>query len=94
MSPAAEDQNPQTALRRRVASLVERVLEGRGTGTALSREATLSELGVSSLEMVSLMLSLEVEFDLNIPQSEITPENFRSISTVQALVTRLIAARA
>ena len=44
--------------------------------------------------MVTLMLSIEVEFDLSIPQSEITPENFRSISSIGALVARLTAARA
>jgi len=41
---------------------------------------------------VSLMLSVEVEFDLSIPQNEITPENFRSINSVEALVRRLLAA--
>jgi len=40
---------------------------------------------------VSLMLSIEVEFDLSIPQSEITPQNFRSISSIEALVSRLTA---
>jgi len=93
MSPAAKDQNPQAALRDRVLGLVERVLEKRGVGAALPPETPLSELGVSSLKMVSLMLSIEVEFDLSIPQNEITPENFRSITSVQALVARLLAAR-
>jgi acyl carrier protein len=40
------------------------------------------------------MLSIEVEFDLSIPQHEITPENFRSISSIGALLVRLSAARA
>ncbi|HLY53178.1 MAG TPA: phosphopantetheine-binding protein, partial [Steroidobacteraceae bacterium] len=88
-----EDQDPQAALRERVLGLVERVLERRGVGGALPPEAPLSELGVSSLKMVSLMLSIEVEFDLSIPQHEITPENFRSITSVQALIARLLAAR-
>jgi len=48
---------------------------------------------VSSLKMVSLMLSVEAEFDLSIPQNDITPENFRSIHSIQALVTRILAGK-
>lgn len=94
MSPASEHQEPQSALRARLLGLVEKVLERPGAGVALPPEAALSELGVSSLKMVSLMLSVEAEFDLIIPQNEITPENFRSISSIDALLTRLTATRA
>ena len=93
MSPAAEDPNPQLALRHRLLGLIEKVLDRPGAGPSLAPDAALSELGVSSLKMVSLMLSVEVEFDLSIPQHEITPENFRSINAVEALVMRLLDAR-
>jgi acyl carrier protein len=93
MSPAAEDLNPQFPLRQRLLGLVEKILDRPGAGPSLAPEAALSELGVSSLKMVSLMLSVEVEFDLSIPQNEITPENFRSINAVEALVTRLLATK-
>ncbi|HUL47810.1 MAG TPA: phosphopantetheine-binding protein [Steroidobacteraceae bacterium] len=93
MSPGSENQNPTSALRDRLLGLVERVLERPGAGPTLPPEASLSELGVSSLKMVGLMLSVEAEFDLSIPQNEITPENFRSINSIQALVARLTAAK-
>ena len=93
MSPASEDQKPPSALRDRLLGLVERVLDRPGAGPMLPPDSALSELGVSSLKMVSLMLWVEAEFDLSIPQNEITPENFRSINSIQALVTRLSAAR-
>lgn len=93
MSPAPEDQNLQPALRDRLLGLVERVLERPGAGPTLPAEAALSELGVSSLKMVGLMLSVEAEFDLVIPQNEITPENFRSINSIHALVARILASR-
>jgi acyl carrier protein len=54
-------------------------------------EGRLSELGMSSIKMVNLMLAVEGEFDLNIPQQEITPENFRSVSSIEALLERLLA---
>lgn len=39
--------------------------------------------------MVNLMLAIEVEFNLVIPQAEITPENFDSITSVETLLARL-----
>ena len=54
-------------------------------------ERALSELGLSSIKMVNLMLAVEIEFDLMIPQSDITPENFHSLATVEALLARLTA---
>ncbi len=53
----------------------------------------LSELGVSSLKMVNLMLAVEMEFDILIPQEDITPENFHSVEAVARLVERVLAAR-
>jgi acyl carrier protein len=91
MSPPPEEQTPQSALRDRLLGLVETVLGRPGAGPSLPSDAALSELGVSSLKMVSLMLSVEAEFDLSIPQNEITPENFRSINSIHALVTRILA---
>jgi acyl carrier protein len=56
-------------------------------------ETQLSELGVTSLKMVNLMLAVEVEFDLAIPQSDITPENFQSLGSIQALVQKMLSLR-
>ena len=53
----------------------------------------LSDLGISSLKMVNLMLAVELEFDIAIPQSDITPENFRSLSSIQALVEKMLNMR-
>jgi len=46
---------------------------------------------MSSIKMVNLMLATEVEFNLTIPQAEITPDNFESIVSVEQLVRRLSA---
>lgn len=53
----------------------------------------LSELGISSLKMVNLMLAVEVEFDIAIPQTDITPENFHSLGSIEALVERTLRQR-
>ncbi len=53
----------------------------------------LSDLGVSSLKMVNLMLAVELEFDIAIPQSDITPENFHSVAAIESLVVRTLSQR-
>jgi acyl carrier protein len=74
--------------------MVEQLLAGQAGARAISAEDALTEIGVSSIDMVNLMLTVEAEFDIMIPQSDITPENFRSISTIGALVSRLAQASA
>lgn len=48
----------------------------------------LSDLGLTSLKMVNLMLAVELEFDIAIPQADITPDNFQSCASIVALVER------
>jgi acyl carrier protein len=57
-------------------------------------DAQLSDLGISSLKLVNLMLAVEVEFDIAIAQADITPENFHSLQTIEVLVDRTLARRA
>jgi acyl carrier protein len=82
---------PTTApeLRTRLLALIGQILD-KGDGSSLPVEARLSELGMSSIKMVNLMLGVEGEFDLSIPQGEITPDNFRSVTSIEALLGRLL----
>jgi acyl carrier protein len=83
--------NPSVpALRARLLTLIGQILN-RADALSLPVDARLSELGMSSIKMVNLMLAVEGEFDLSIPQSEITPENFRSVISIEALLARLLA---
>ena len=79
----------------RLVSLVQQTL---GAHAVLPRpfpvEQQLSELGISSLKMVNLMLAVEVEFDIAIAQGDITPENFHSLKSIEALVDRTLSQRA
>jgi acyl carrier protein len=75
----------------RLATLVKQVLgDGAVIPNPLPLDAQLSDLGISSLKMVNLMLAVEIEFDISIPQADITPENFHSLATVTALVVRTL----
>jgi acyl carrier protein len=79
--------------RDRLIGLVEEIV-GPAAGDPFPVDQQLSELGVSSIKMVNLMLAVEVEFDIAIPQSEITPENFHSLASIEVLVVRLTTAAA
>lgn len=78
----------------RLISLVRAIL---GAGSVIPSpfplDAQLSDLGVSSLKMVNLMLAVEVEFDIAIAQGDITPENFHSLQSIEKLVDRTLALR-
>jgi len=74
--------------------LVKQVLgPGSSIPDPLPIDAQLSDLGISSLKMVNLMLAVELEFDIAIPQSDITPENFHSLASIEALVVRTLGLR-
>jgi acyl carrier protein len=73
----------------RIVDLVEQLLASTTHTRPVSLTMRLTDLGVTSIQMVSLMLAVESAFQLTIPQSDITPENFHSIASIAALVDRL-----
>jgi acyl carrier protein len=77
--------------------LIELVRQVLGAGSPMPEpvplDAQLSDLGISSLKMVNLMLAVELEFNLAIAQSDITPENFHSLSSIKDLIVRTLAAQ-
>ena len=81
---------PPADIRDRLLRLVAQILGRPEAATTLPVDGRLNELGMSSIKMVNLMLAVETEFDLTIPQSDITPDNFRSVVSVEALIGRLL----
>ena len=75
--------------RDRVSDIVLQLLERRAAKKPDQLGDDLRAVGLSSLDMVNLMLAVEAEFDLKIPEADMTPQNFRSISSIDALVTTL-----
>lgn len=76
----------------RVAALVGDLVAHKGAARAVGPDDRLVDAGLTSMDMVNLMLAVEAEFDLMIPPGEITPGNFRSIATIEALVERVSGA--
>jgi acyl carrier protein len=72
-----------------VTAVVRRMLIERSLNDTVAAEADLREIGLTSLDMVDLVLSVECAFDVQIPEAQITPANFRSIASIDALVSAL-----
>ncbi|MDF0583162.1 phosphopantetheine-binding protein [Bradyrhizobium yuanmingense] len=75
-----------TDLRNRITKLVKGILEQNSLTANVTPSAKLVDIGLTSMDMVNLMLGVEAEFDFTIPQSEITPENFQSVETLERMV--------
>jgi acyl carrier protein len=70
----------------RVLALVKTILEQNAIAAEVDPESRLVDVGLTSMDMVNLMLGVEAEFDFTIPQSEITPENFQSVKTLELMI--------
>ena len=77
----------------RVAGLVRALLAKREIDRDVGFDDNLIDSGLSSLDIVDLMLAVETEFDIKIPDREMTPGNFRSIARIEALVNSVMGER-
>jgi acyl carrier protein len=73
-------------VRSRVVALVKAILEQNSIAVEVLPGSRLVDVGLTSMDMVNLMFGVEAEFDLTIPQSEITPENFQSIEALERMI--------
>jgi acyl carrier protein len=73
-------------VRGRILVLVRAILEQNSIAAEVHPESRLVDVGLTSMDMVNLMLSVEAEFDFTIPQAEITPENFQSVKTLERMI--------
>jgi len=73
--------------RDRITSITCRMLAKRGVTTIPASDENLRETGLTSLDMVNLMLAIEAEFDIEIPQSAMTPDNFDTVAAIDALIS-------
>jgi len=72
-----------------VARVVRDILAERSINAVVSLDSDLRDVGLTSLDMVALVLAVEAAFNLTLPETQITPANFRSISSINALVGSL-----
>lgn len=75
-----------TDLRNRITKLVKGILAQNSLSADVTPSTKLVDAGLTSMDMVNLMLGVEAEFDFTIPQTEITPENFQSVETLERMI--------
>jgi acyl carrier protein len=80
----------ETATIDRVTKVVAELLAKHGFGRSIGPEDDLRHAGLSSADMLNLMLTIEDEFGITIPEREMRPANFRSISSIAALAGALL----
>jgi acyl carrier protein len=77
----------------RLLALVKTILMQNSILADVHPEVRLVDAGLTSMDMVKLMLDLEAEFDFTIPQTEITPENFQSVKTLELMIVNQLSPR-
>lgn len=82
----------ESATEQKISDLVREFAPALPSDAALARDADLREAGLTSMATVKLMLAIEAAYDVAIPDADLTPENFRSIVAIEALLERLRAA--
>lgn len=80
----------EATTRGRVTALVTDILEQNHKPRELGADERLVDAGMTSMDMVNLMLAVEGAFDIIIPPADITPGNFRSIASIESMVDRLV----
>jgi len=76
----------------RITTTVMRLLQQRNVTRDIGPEDDLREAGLTSMDMLNLVLAIEGEFDITIPESGINPANFRTITAISSLVRSLLPA--
>jgi len=76
----------------RVGDIVRKLLAKKSVARLVGPDADLRQAGITSLDMVNLVLAVEAEFDVMIPEADMTPANFRSVRTIADLAAALMGA--
>jgi acyl carrier protein len=79
--------------RARITAIVQALLAKRaGAPRDVAPDESLTDAGLTSLDMVNLMLAVEDAFEIEIPQTRMTPANFRTVEAIESLVADAVAA--
>jgi acyl carrier protein len=75
--------------RDKILKIVQGFLAQRFIGRTLLYDDNLRDAGITSLDMVNIVLQVESACDVTIPDREITPANFRSVAAIDKLIVGL-----
>jgi acyl carrier protein len=84
MPPDAFEPEPK------IADIVHRLLRDRSIDREFKFDDNLRDVGLTSLDMTSLVFAVEADFVIEIPDRAITPANFTSVASIGRLIRTLI----
>ena len=79
--------------RDKILKIVEDFLARHSVSRKIRLDDNLRDVGLTSMDMVNIVLKVESACAITIPDREITPANFRSIAAIDNLVTALQRAK-
>lgn len=74
----------------RFESVLRPTLPDLASGVALPPDASLLDLGLDSMNMISLLVALEDEYEVSIPENRLTLETFSTARTLSMIVDELV----
>ncbi len=79
----------QIDLATRLLNIARPFAPGLPKADAEAHAASLPNAGLTSMAAVKLMLAIEAEFAIAIPDADLTPENFATLDAVADMIVRL-----
>jgi acyl carrier protein len=77
----------------RTMHLAKGILAQQAQARDFQPEDALVDVGLSSLDLVNLMIAVEAEFDIMIPPAQLNPKNFYSVGSIARMI-ETVSARA
>lgn len=77
------------SVKTRVFGVVGALMQRRELSVPTDLDQSLRDAGLKSLDLVNMMLAVEDEFGIEIPQDLLTIENFRTIRAIERLVAKI-----
>ncbi|HHV28101.1 phosphopantetheine-binding protein [Acetivibrio mesophilus] len=74
----------------KVVKVLRNHLDSSSECTEISTESTLDELGLDSFKAIHVLLDLEEEFQIQIPDSMLSPEIFASVGALKHAVESIL----
>ncbi len=78
------------SVRTRIVEIVSDLMRRRQLPLPVKVDQNLREAGLKSLDLVNMMLAIEDEFGIEIPQDRLTMDHFRSIGAIERLVAEVV----
>ena len=82
-------QASDNSVRAKISEIVLNLARRRQLPGPVTADQNLRDLGLKSLDLVNMMLAIEEEFGIEIPQQQLTLENFQSIKMIERLVANV-----